>query len=228
MKTSFQIKRNSFTLNILEILDSSCDNLKENMKFECAKAPQFFNNTPMLVNLEHIENNIDISFVFNLRDILKTYNILPIGYHCTKKSLAAVIRNNKLPIFRKENHQSKNNNYSQNNIRNLCNKVIHTRVRSGQQIIARNGDLIILSSVSAGAEVLAYGNIHIYGTLSGRALAGFEGDADTHIFCQKLKTDLVSIAGQYKMFEKEILPSDFFQNGYHIYLKNGKISLKGL
>ena len=228
MKTSFQIKRNSFTLNILEILDSSCDNLKENMKFECAKAPQFFNNTPMLINLEHIENNIDISFVFNLKDILKIYNILPIGYHCTKKSLATVIRNNKLPIFKKETHHLKNNNFIQNNVRTLCNEVIHTKVRSGQQIIARNGDLIILSSVSAGAEVLAYGNIHIYGTLSGRALAGFQGNTNANIFCHKLKTDLVSIAGQYKMFEKEISPSSFFQNGYHIYLKNGKISLKGL
>ena len=62
---------------------------------------------------------------------------------------------------------------------------------------AKGGDLIVLSSISHGAECLADGNIHIYGTLRGRALAGIHGDTSSHIFCHSLEAELVSIAGRY-------------------------------
>ena len=90
------------------------------------------------------------------------------------------------------------------------------------------GDLIVLSSVSAGAELLATGNIHVYGTLRGRAIAGLEGDTNARIFCQKLEADLISIAGQYKIFENEISPSEDFKHGYQIQLKNGTIAISPL
>src|SRR4029077_14885450 len=44
-------------------------------------------------------------------------------------------------------------------------------VRSGTQIYAPGGDVIVVRSVSAGAEVIADGHIHVYGTLRGRAVA---------------------------------------------------------
>ncbi len=80
-------------------------------------------------------------------------------------------------------------------------KVVNQPVRSGQQVYAQDGDLIVLSSVSAGAEILADGNIHVYGTLRGRALAGVKGDTTARIFCHSLAAELVSIAGQYKISE---------------------------
>jgi septum site-determining protein MinC len=70
-------------------------------------------------------------------------------------------------------------------------------VRSGTQLYARGGDLIILRSVSAGAEIIADGNIHVYGTLRGRAIAGAMGDAAARIFVDRLEAELVSIAGRY-------------------------------
>lgn len=80
-------------------------------------------------------------------------------------------------------------------------KVIHQPVRSGQQVYAPDGDLIVLASVSAGAEILADGNIHVYGTLRGRALAGVKGDTQARIFCHSMAAELVSVAGQYKISE---------------------------
>jgi septum site-determining protein MinC len=74
-------------------------------------------------------------------------------------------------------------------------------VRSGQQVYAPEGDLIILAPVQAGAEVLATGNIHVYGPLRGRALAGVHGQGQARVFCQSLEAELVSIAGQYKISE---------------------------
>ena len=71
-------------------------------------------------------------------------------------------------------------------------------IRSGQRIYS-HGDLIVLAQVGAGAEILAEGNIHVYGTLRGRALAGVQGNVDARIFCSDLQAELISIAGHYKI-----------------------------
>jgi septum site-determining protein MinC len=78
-------------------------------------------------------------------------------------------------------------------------RLITRPVRSGQQIYARVGDLVIAASVSEGAEVLADGHIHVYGALRGRALAGASGDTQARIYCRRFEPDLVAIAGCYKV-----------------------------
>jgi septum site-determining protein MinC len=70
-------------------------------------------------------------------------------------------------------------------------------VRSGTQIYVRGGDLVVTAPVSPGAEIMADGNIHVYGVLRGRALAGASGDVEARIFCSRLEAELVSIAGHY-------------------------------
>ncbi|NDW02889.1 septum site-determining protein MinC [Jiella pacifica] len=77
--------------------------------------------------------------------------------------------------------------------------VITEPVRSGQSVIFPEGDVTILGSVASGAEVVAGGSIHIYGTLRGRALAGSVGNASARIFCRKLEAELLAIDGLYKM-----------------------------
>ena len=74
-------------------------------------------------------------------------------------------------------------------------------VRSGQQVYARGRDLTLTAMVGNGAEVIADGSIHIYGALRGRALAGAQGDTEARIFCQNFQAELISIAGQYRVFE---------------------------
>lgn len=74
-------------------------------------------------------------------------------------------------------------------------------VRSGQQVYAENRDLTVLATVGAGAEVIADGSIHIYGTLRGRALAGAQGNPKARIFCREFHAELVAIAGNYKVLE---------------------------
>ena len=56
--------------------------------------------------------------------------------------------------------------------------VIDQPVRSGQVIYAEGRDLIVLASVHPGAQLLADGNIHVYGALKGRAVAGTRGARD--------------------------------------------------
>ena len=99
-------------------------------------------------------------------------------------------------------------------------------MRSGKQIYAEGGDLLILAPVSHGAEVIADGNIHVYGPLRGRALAGVQGDSTARIFTTELDAELVSIAGQYKVSE-ELLKRTKKENEdlTHIYLDNGELQI---
>lgn len=76
--------------------------------------------------------------------------------------------------------------------------VVTNPVRSGQRILADRGDLVVVGSVSSGAELIARGNIHVYGAMRGRALAGANGDTNARIFCQSLEAELIAIAGIYR------------------------------
>ncbi|WP_305073257.1 septum site-determining protein MinC [Propionivibrio sp.] len=82
--------------------------------------------------------------------------------------------------------------------------IIDRPLRSGQQVYARGGDLVVLAAVNAGAEVIADGSIHIYAPLRGRALAGASGETGARIFTTRFEAELVSIAGVYRTFEAGI------------------------
>lgn len=79
--------------------------------------------------------------------------------------------------------------------------VIDQSVRSGQKIYAQGADLIVMGQVSAGAEVIADGNVHVYGVLRGRALAGAAGDTQARILSTCFEAELVAVAGYYLTFE---------------------------
>ena len=111
-------------------------------------------------------------------------------------------------------------------VSSAANKIVHTPVRSGQQVYASGGDLIVLAQVSAGAEILADGNIHVYAPLRGRALAGVRGNTEALIFCQSLEAELVSVAGQYKLSED--LQGSWWKKPVKISLKDEKLDFADL
>jgi septum site-determining protein MinC len=75
--------------------------------------------------------------------------------------------------------------------------LIDAPVRSGQAIVHPDGDVTIVGSVSSGAEIIAAGSIHVYGTLRGRVLAGAYGNQRARIFCRRLDAELIAIDGHY-------------------------------
>lgn len=103
-------------------------------------------------------------------------------------------------------------------------RLVTRPVRAGQQVYARGGDLVVLSVVNPGADVIADGNIHVYAPLRGRALAGAQGDAGARIFCQAMRAELVSIAGHYKIFE-ESHPSAVRDRPAQVYLEGGELKV---
>jgi septum site-determining protein MinC len=76
--------------------------------------------------------------------------------------------------------------------------VVDSPVRSGQSVIFPAGDITVLGSIASGAEVVAGGSVHIYGTLRGRAMAGCNGNRRARIFCRRLEAELLAIDGYYR------------------------------
>jgi septum site-determining protein MinC len=99
-------------------------------------------------------------------------------------------------------------------------------VRSGQQVYARDRDLIVTGAIANGAEVIADGNIHIYGSLRGRAMAGAQGDEKARIFVSDFRAELVAIAGQYRVFEQ--IPDDLEGQSVQCWLDGEKLMIAKL
>jgi septum site-determining protein MinC len=99
-------------------------------------------------------------------------------------------------------------------------------VRSGQQVYAENRDLTIVTTVGAGAEVIADGSIHIYGALRGRALAGAQGNEKARIFCREFHAELVAIAGHYKVLED--IPQQLHGKAVQIWLEREQLTIAAL
>ena len=76
--------------------------------------------------------------------------------------------------------------------------LIDQPVRSGQSVVFERGDITVLGSVASGAEVMAGGSVHVYGTLRGRAIAGLSGHPGARIFCRRLQAELLAIDGVYQ------------------------------
>lgn len=94
-------------------------------------------------------------------------------------------------------------------------------LRSGQQVYARGGDVVLLAGMSNGAEVIADGSIHCYGPLRGRALAGAQGNAAARIVTTNFGPEIVSIAGVYKTFEQGI-PESIAARPAHVRMIGGE------
>ncbi len=89
-------------------------------------------------------------------------------------------------------------------------------LRTGQSLVQDQGDIILKAGMNSGSEVIASGNIHIYGTVRGRVIAGAGGHAAARIFCQSLEAELVSIAGTYCVADD--IPKYVVKKPVHIYL----------
>lgn len=98
--------------------------------------------------------------------------------------------------------------------------VVDKPLRSGQQVYAKGRDLIVLAMVNAGAEVIADGNIHIYASLRGKAIAGARGNTQARIFAQVMEPELISIAGIYRTSENA-LPKEVLGQAAQVCLQSG-------
>ncbi|WED22575.1 septum site-determining protein MinC [Vibrio sp. JC009] len=189
MANSPDLKGSSFTLSVLHLSDNSISDTLSYLSDKVSKAPAFFASAPVVLDISKVSEDIDFS---ELKDAVTSTGMIPVGVTGSKNKRAeSRAKEAGLAVMTGKTNSKQPPKEMQ------PAKVVHTPVRSGQQIYAQDSDLIILNHVSAGAEVIADGNIHIQGTLRGRAIAGASGLKEAKIICQDLQAELVSIAGNY-------------------------------
>ena len=206
----FQLKGSVFTTIILELYQYSRENFTQQLKDKINQAPGFFNQSPVVISMEKIEDEATEVDFDELLGICREYGLQPMAFKCTKNHFKSAISATSLTLLSDTSLRAssqkplpeaitpqESSSTDEQKPAPRKSKIVTRPVRSGQQVYSEGADLIILSQVSEGAEVLADGNIHIYGALRGRALAGVNGDTSARVFCQKLEAELISIAGNF-------------------------------
>jgi septum site-determining protein MinC len=172
------------------------------------RSPRFFLNAPVVLDLSAAEGFASATDLGAAREILGRHTLRLVGVQnaspeqieaAAAAGLASFAPNPAQPPRRTAREPSVAPPPPAAAGRTL---LVTQPVRSGTQIYARGGDLIVTAAVSPGAEIMADGNIHVYGALRGRALAGAAGDAEARIFCSRFEAELVSIAGRYLVSEQ--------------------------
>jgi septum site-determining protein MinC len=202
---SIEFKGSSFTLSVLHLKTSTLADIRADLIKKVAQAPDFFYLVPVVVSIEKLVGGIEYQA---LKTLIEEFNFTFVGFtgdvataqrklirelgfsfvNTTKVSTAtktAIAQESVTKIVASAKYHL------------YTDKVHRGQVRSGQQLYAKDQNLVVIGSVSAGAEVIADGNIHVYGSLRGRAIAGAKGHHKAQIYCQNLEAELVSINGNY-------------------------------
>lgn len=201
----FQIRSRSFTAVVLRLAGAADQTFYDALDERLRQAPHFFTNAPFVIDLDA---SADLTGdLGRLVRELRHRNLSVVGvqngsFEQNKAALAAGLA----PL---QGGRDVALEPAEGGIASAvaapepaepapASLLITEPVRSGQRIFADRGDLVVVASVSSGAELIAQGNIHVYGRLRGRALAGVNGDKSARIFCQNLEAELVAIAGLYQ------------------------------
>ncbi|MBP2166942.1 septum site-determining protein MinC [Erwiniaceae bacterium BAC15a-03b] len=230
-QTPIELKGSSFTLSVVHLHHTQPEVVRQALQDKIDQAPAFLKNAPVVLNVATLSGEVNWK---QMQQAVISTGLRIIGVSgCKDESLKRMITRAGLPVLAEGKEQKKAAEAAPliqavQPLENLVAKtrVVNTPVRSGQQIYARNADLIVTNSVSAGAELVADGNIHIYGMMRGRALAGASGDRECQIFCTSLSAELVSIAGEYWMMDQ--IPAEFFGKASRLCLKEGAITIQTL
>jgi len=217
-KNNFLLKRRAHNLMIFELHNPSIVQLALRLKDHMAQAPNLFKNTPTVLDLAPLEDGFKVIDFPALVSLLDNHGLTIVGISGGSEAQRNTAARARLALFPPASQtpgaesqatptqdateaspseaQSETQPDCASDIANSI--VIRQTVRAGQQVYARGGDLIVEASVNEGSEVIADGDIHIYGTLRGRALAGARGRKDARIWCHNLDAELVSINGIYR------------------------------
>ena len=234
-QTPIEFKGSSFTLSVVHLHHHDPAVIRKALQDKIDQAPDFLKNAPVVLNVATLSAEVNWK---QLQQAILATGLRIVGVSgCKNDALKRMISRAGLPVLA-EGKESRPRAEAPPPVpvpeplpvvtETVATKtrIVNTPVRSGQQIYARDADLIITSSVSAGAELVADGNIHIYGMMRGSALAGASGDRNCQIFCTNLAAELVSIAGEYWIMDQ--IPQEFFGKAARLCLQDGALTIQTL
>jgi septum site-determining protein MinC len=245
-QAAFELRATTFTLPTLRLFDADLGELSRFLETKIQQAPEFFSNAPVVVDLSHLpEVALDFPLLVGL---LRGLGLLPIGVRGGSEQHRETARLMDLAILSQGSRGPAAAVASKAGApaagppsatsprpgaerpapaaAGPGGRLVTRPVRSGQRLYAQGGDLVVLAPVSSGAELMADGNIHVYGVLRGRALAGVKGNSDARIFCQDLRAELISVAGHYRVSEN--LDPALAGRPVQVHLQDGRLIIEAL
>jgi septum site-determining protein MinC len=224
--------------------------LCEELERRVRSAPQLFSRAAVVLDLSHLLNLPDDGIVDALLEAVRSAGMLPVGLAYGTSATEALAQRMGLPLiakFRAAYEPADGGSIAPPTpsaaapapapapirepvLAEPAGSVGAQRhdgtIRSGQQVYARDRDLIVVGTVANAAEVIADGSIHVYGSLKGRAMAGAQGDTKARIFISDFRAELVAIAGHYRVFEQ--IPKDLEGQSVQCWLDGEKLLIAPL
>jgi septum site-determining protein MinC len=216
---AFDLKSASLTLVAFVLKTGNLASLAQAMDERYGATPDFFSRDPVVIDLTHLAS-LDAKVDFEaLVKLLTRFNLNPVAVRggTTRQTEAALAAGlGEAP----DAHPARTETVVKEVVREIVREVpvevqvevpvgvptliIDKPLRSGQQVYAKGGDLVVLAAVNNGAEVIADGSIHVYAPLRGKAIAGAKGNTEARIFSTSLEPELLSIAGTYRTTENPL------------------------
>jgi septum site-determining protein MinC len=236
-KAVFEFKSATLPLIAVILKTADLEVLAEALDAQLADSPDFFEQEPVVIDLSLLQEEqaeADIDFAA-LRSLLARHQTQPVAVRGGSNAQniaarAAGLSITAMPVAptpRAPAPPAEAPSEAPQIVREVPvpangTLVIDKPLRSGQQVYARGGDVIVTAVVSFGAEVIADGNVHVYAPLRGKAIAGARGDTGARIFTTCMEAQLVAIAGIYRTAEVA-LPDDIAGKTAQISLDGKKI-----
>ena len=239
MPHALEFKSSTFSVPVLVLSSVDLGIIEQQLQEKINLAPEFFRNSPLVLDLQEINKQGHDINIAELTGIIRKAGLLPVGVRGGNVQQNKQVLELLIPVYSIHSGGVSAENKKQKAITpvpvpepktdtdiDVAETTLITQpIRSGQRIYAA-GDLVILAQVSAGAEIMSEGNIHVYNTLRGRALAGVRGNTEARIFCFDLQAELISIAGNYKVSED--LDDTVRNKPVQIYLQDQALIIKDI
>jgi septum site-determining protein MinC len=220
----FQLKSAALTLVCVVLKTPDLALLERELEERLSHAPELFDHDPVAIDLSAVrEDTIDFDALCAL---LRRHRMLPVA---VKGASAAQLEAAKAAGLGEapEGPASADKPAAPPVLHSVPTLIVDRPLRSGQQVYAKGGDLIVTAVVSFGAEVIADGSIHVYAPLRGRAVAGARGDAQARIFALAMEPQLVSVAGVYRTFDTP-LPPELWARAAQVRLADDRLHIEPL
>lgn len=200
---AFDLKAGQFLMPTLVVRDNDVAALERFLAEQVSRLPAFFDQAPIAIDLSGLQDRHELESFPMIVGMLRGHGMIPVGVRgasAEQKAQAQALELAIMPNVRKPPPKPAKG-AAEAAVERTRPMIVDAPVRSGQRVYARDADLILLAGVGSGAEVMADGHVHVYGTLRGRAMAGVSGDTGACIFCRALEAELVSVAGRYRVSE---------------------------
>lgn len=222
----FQLKANFLPCTVLQLLRYDLDILDQQLNKMVKSAPNFFQGAPVVLELEKMHTAGILDFA-KIRAVLNQYQMVLMGIRGGNAEQMQAAASIGLPTINLGKTTPAKSNETAAAVAPSKTVLVNKPVRSGIQLYAKDGDLIVTGAVSPGAELMADHHIHVYGPLRGRAMAGLQGNTQARIFCRELDAELVSIAGYY-LTKEDLQRGPKCDGIIQIFLENEQIRIEPL